>query len=310
MQPSARFTVVAGVVLAACHDPIAGPTSHPNRANAGYGSGGSGGTGGTIVFQSRLEGNDDVWIMNADGTSLTNLTRNPAHDVSPDWSGNGKQIVFLSDRDDDVFDWELYVMNADGTGITRLTYTGAPELQPKFSPNSKQILFTRFGGTDLEVFVMNADGTSVTNLTNNPADDRDATWSPDGKEIAFTSTRDGFEEIYVMNADGSSARRLTYLDGTLGPIGYLAWSPDGKQIAFATDNVMSLYMINVDGTGLKEVIDFHKFIEGLDWSPNGKQLVVALGVTDKYDIDKVNADGTGITQITFNETNSQPAWTR
>jgi hypothetical protein len=67
--------------------------------------------------------------------------------------------------------------------------------------------------------------------------------------------------------------------------------------------------MNVDGTGPTEVVDFGTTITGLDWSPNGKQFAVALGLSVS-DIYKLNADGTGLTRLTFNETSMDPSWTR
>jgi len=62
--------------------------------------------------------NDEILVMNADGTRLTNLTNNPANDAMPTWSPDGKQIAFESSCDGR---FAIYVMNADGTGVTRLT---------------------------------------------------------------------------------------------------------------------------------------------------------------------------------------------
>ena len=79
--------------------------------------------------------------------------------------------------------------------------------------------------------------------------------------------------------------------------------------AVAKNAQQSLFVINADGTGLMEIIDFGTTITGLDWSPNGKQIAVALGLTTS-DIYKLNADGTGLTRLTFNETSADPSWTR
>ncbi len=69
--------------------------------------------------------------MNANGSAQTRLTDNAAADWLPDWSPDGRQIVFVSDRDGDN---EIAVMNADGSGQRRLTNNTAEEFDPDFSP--------------------------------------------------------------------------------------------------------------------------------------------------------------------------------
>jgi Tol biopolymer transport system component len=73
---------------------------------------------GQIAFVSDRDGNQEIWVMNADGTNLRNITNHRAHDWMPTWSPDGTRIAFVSDRDGN---WEIYVMNADGTNLRRLT---------------------------------------------------------------------------------------------------------------------------------------------------------------------------------------------
>ena len=75
-----------------------------------------------IAFTSDRDGNFEVYVMNADGTSQRLLTSNPAIDCCPVWSPDGLFIAFASDRDGN---FEVYVMNADGTGQRRLTNSPA-----------------------------------------------------------------------------------------------------------------------------------------------------------------------------------------
>jgi hypothetical protein len=156
--------------------------------------------------------NGEVYVMNADGTGVTQLTQGGGFPTA--WSPDGRQIAFNSDRDGDN---DLYVMNSDGTGITQLTNDPASDEgdHAGWSPDGKRFLFssTRDGG-DLDIFVMNPDGSGVTQLTRNFDDDDDPSWSPDGTHIAFQSTRDGGDEdIFVMNADGTGVTQLTFNDG-------------------------------------------------------------------------------------------------
>jgi len=169
-----------------------------------------------IAFTSDRDGNREIHVMNADGSGQRRLTRNPAEDVSPSWSPDGRTIGFTSDRDGN---FEIYAMNADGSGQRRLTRNPADDGLPAWSPDGRTIAFPSDRDGNFEIYAMNADGSGQRNLTRNPAGDfLFAAWSPDGRRIAFTSDRDGRcdtqlcpanFEIYVMNADGSGQRRLT-----------------------------------------------------------------------------------------------------
>ena len=142
---------------------------------------------------------------------------------NPDWSPNGLQIAFSSDRNSDwEFDiwggnWEVYVMTPDGANLINLTKHPAKDGSPDWSPDGNQIAFSSNRDGNREVYVMNADGTNPINLTNHPARDGGPAWSPDGTRIAFSTNRDGnWEkkpndnwEVYVMNADGTNPINLT-----------------------------------------------------------------------------------------------------
>jgi subtilisin family serine protease len=76
--------------------------------------------GSKIVFQSFRDGNNEIYVMNSDGSAQTRLTNNPAFDSTPSWSPDGTKILFTSTRDNPMSP-SLYVMNADGSSPTRVT---------------------------------------------------------------------------------------------------------------------------------------------------------------------------------------------
>ncbi len=122
---------------------------------------GGGSEDGKIAFTSDRDGDEEIFVMNADGTGVQQLTDNDDSDWFPVWSPNGKKIAFHSDRDGD---FEVFVMNADGTGVTQLTDHDDSDWIPVWSPDGKKIVFTSDRYGDREIFVMNADGSNVVSL--------------------------------------------------------------------------------------------------------------------------------------------------
>ena len=121
--------------------------------------------------------NNEIHVMNADGSGLRRLTDNPASDHQPAWSPDGSRSAFSTFRDDPIAG-EIYVMNADGSSPTRLTDNPANDFNPAWSPDGSRIAFSSDRDGNYELYWMNADGSGQTRLTDNPADDRLPAWSP------------------------------------------------------------------------------------------------------------------------------------
>ena len=221
--------------------------------------------------------NDDdriwnIYVMNEDGSDQTRLTNNSAWHSLPRWSPDGRRIAFQSYLDGD---WEIFLMNAGGSGQIRLTDNSAGDAEPSWSPDGRRIAFQSNRDENAEIYVMNADGSGQTRLTNEAANDRFPSWSPDGQRIAFYSYRDENWEVYVMNAEGSGQTRLT--DNPARDI-RPSWSPHGRHIAFSSDRddpdpddndrIMSIYVMNVDGSDETRLTDNSATDHASDWSPN------------------------------------------
>ncbi len=215
--------------------------------------------GQKIVFMSNRGGSPpgsdgyDLYVMNADGSNLRQLTRAHGWNATPAWSPDGEHIAFTSDQDGK--DSGIWLIAPDGTGPRRLSDHGA---RPSWSPDGKKIAFMANG-----ICVMDADGTNIQHLTHDDEHHARPAWSPDGERIAFMSNRDGGRpdidaeyEIYVMDADGTNIQRLTHRPGTDG---HPDWSPDGSEIVFnfvgedGTGEEVGLWLIGADGTNLRQL---------------------------------------------------------
>lgn len=263
---------------------------------------------GQIAFVSNRDGNDEIYMMNNDGSRVRRLTNNPAHDGHPTGSPDGKKIAFVSDRDGNA---EIYVMNADGSGVRRLTDNLANDGTPAWSPNGKQIAFISNRDTLLgkfEIYTMNSDGANETRLTNNQTADTCPTWSPDGNQIAFASYEDETaNRIAVINRDGSGQRALI---DTPGREVCPAWSPDGTRIAFAAASSMDsdIFLVNSDGSNLINLVDDAFSYDNVPgWSPDGQYLVFHSIPGD--DIYRIGVDGRGLKNLTNNPgADTSPTW--
>ena len=258
----------------------------------------------------------EIYMMNIDGSGLTDLTNNPAIDQEPTWSPDGMRIAFASHRDVDPYSSSIYTMKADGNDVKRIAQNGS---SPAWSPDGKRIAFLSL--RDQQIYIVNADGSDLIRLTNSPAPGNGTAqgapvWSPDGKWIAFRSNRDGNSEIYLMNADGSAQTNLTHNQAYDD---FPVWSPDGQSIAFISnrDGRAGLYIIGAPqasasaNTGGGHVIRLTKgSAGGPRWSPDGRWIVYVGDSGDgNQDIYLVSTDGRESVNLTNHPAqDTSPVW--
>src|SRR3954452_12696459 len=128
------------------------------------------------VFTGSLDGNEDIWVMDAADVNQRPLTTDAARDYGPYWSPDGSQIAFQSERDGNS---EIYVMDANGDKQTRLTNDPAVDSSPAWSPDGSKIAFHSNRDGDFEIYTVDPQpGAVPAQLTTNLALDKFPDWQP------------------------------------------------------------------------------------------------------------------------------------
>jgi TolB protein len=209
-----------------------------------------------LVFDSNLEGNQDIYVMPAEGGEPRQVTRDPGTDFHPDFSPDGSEIVFYSIRHGTR---DVFLISADGRDEVRLTDGPSQDFHPSFSPDGIRIAFSRGSSAQGYAYVMSRDSlggewTAPQLLTSN-AGPYSTRWSPDGSQIVCENAN----EIWIVSLQGEE--RLLFDGDAVGFRGveYADWSADGRLIYFeASDSTGArmLYAIPVGGGALREVVRF------------------------------------------------------
>jgi hypothetical protein len=237
-----------------------------------------------LAYDSDTEGNDDIYLLPADGGSVVNITHDAAEDRHPAWSPDGSSIAFQSNRDGN---WEIYTLDLQDGKLERLTFHLAYDGAPSWSSDGRWILFESYRDTspcqmatpvpnpppcpDLEIYRVPSEGGVPQRLTDSPGGDSQPVWSPDGAWIAFASWRDGDKEIYLMPANGGPVRNFT---ANAGDDWSPAWSPDGKALVFLSERrgVAELYRRSLDGGPVARLTFNGLPEERPTWWPDGSLL--------------------------------------
>ena len=286
-----------------------------------------------------------LYTVNPDGTQERQLL--PLFGGLPHWSPDGTQIASpvtesgpgATITDADTGD-SVQFPNADPS-VDPFCYA--------WSPDAERLACETYGKTDRSLngvyTIRSSDGGGLMRLTSTGGGDHPGDYSPDGKRLVYTHfagccdlpreewmARSG---VFVVNVNGTGNRKIAPCCASLA-----SWSPKGNQIVFsrrAGDDVhSSIWVVHSDGSGLHEVDvevpaaeypcgapvsdpnynpDNDPTVGGCfdpAWSPDGKKIVFVRG-DDALgrNVYTVNADGTGLTQVTnggADQSNGSPDW--
>ncbi|MEI7817367.1 MAG: Tol-Pal system beta propeller repeat protein TolB [Desulfuromonadales bacterium] len=257
-----------------------------------------------IAYVSIQTGNKEIYAMDWDGNNPLPLTKNGAINLNPDFSPDGREIIFTSYKRGNP---DLYRRSLSNTAEVALSNRTGLNITGNWSPDGSKIALALSKDGDAEIYTIDKDGSHPVRLTVNPALDLYPAWSPDGKRLAFVSDRLGKPQIFIMNADGGDVRRLTTSGNyNVNP----RWSPKGDKIAYSrmSDGGFNIFTVATDGS-LDTQITVDGNNENPSWSADGRFICFSSKRSSGNGIYVMRADGSGQTRVTEGKgTYYQPVW--
>ncbi|MSN25166.1 MAG: Tol-Pal system beta propeller repeat protein TolB [Geobacter sp.] len=257
-----------------------------------------------IVYVSTQTGNKEISIMDWDGHSALPLTRNGSINLNPDFSPDGREIIFTSYKRGNP---DLYRRALSSTAEIILSNRKGLNITGTYSPDGNTIALTLSKDGEAEIYTIAKDGGKPVRLTVSSALEVYPAWSPDGKQIAFVSDRLGKPQIFVMDSNGGHVRRLTTSGSyNVNP----RWSPKGDKIVYSRlqEGSFQIFSINVNGTE-----DTQLTVEGSNenpsWSPDARFITFGSKRSAGEGIYVMRSDGSGQTKVSHGKGgHTQPAW--
>lgn len=260
---------------------------------------------GHILFESNRDGNEEIFMMNADGSDQINVTNNAAIDFNPTWSPDRNSIAYNSGIDGNA---EIFILNLEDMRSINITNFPAKDWGPDWSSDGSQIVFFTDRDGFSEIYTIQIDTFETFRLTATDAYDRQPTWSPDGKHIAFSSDRDGDWEIFLMDKDGKNITPLTNNEVfDLAP----DWSPDGIKISFTSkqNGNWEIYIIDLITREINRLTNHPANDLNPIWSPDGKKIAFQSDRDGNLEIYSMNTDGSEQINLTNHPANDySPDW--
>lgn len=322
---AALVLIIGSLVLVACGD---GETDAAGNGSTQPTDTDTSAVVGRIAFVrgDPEEGETVTYTVNPDGSDEEQLFFG-GQSEGPLWAPSGTEIQ-INCCDDGMI---AHFVDPDTGDLVRTLPQPEPKLETfcggAWTPDGERIACEGYGVDDPALngiySIRVSDGGGLKRITSNPGgEDIPGGFSPDGTRLVFfRSTDDGANGIFVTNLDGSGLHRVSPPDLQIEPAG--AWSPDGGQILLetsATDLHSEIWVVNADGSSPHELpitpecggpfSDPNSFgCFDPAWSPDGLQIAFARSnANGEANISIVNADGSGLVQVTDGGFDHQPDW--
>lgn len=178
-----------------------------------------------IAFISDASGHKEIYVCDADGANVRQITKDQSICVSPSLRNDAVFLAFTSYVSGYP---DIYMIDLRNNGRRRIVNAPGTNSGAAFSPDGERLAMTMSFVGNPELYVTNPGGLGGRRLTNTPWTESSPTWSPDGKRIAFLANPNGKPQLYTIPSTGGTPSPLSL---AYQYVGKPNWSPDGVHIA-------------------------------------------------------------------------------
>jgi len=242
-------------------------------------------SGEIIALAASTRDKADIYVASLDGSALKKVISGGMN-TDPDFSPDGRFIVFVSDRDGDE---DLYLYDIESEETRRITDNAAQDFAPSFSPDGKEVVYVSNQDDPYkwEIYAVNMEDGRIRRLTDNRYWDGFPRFTANGQSIVFSSKRDGSEDVYVMRRDGGGQEIL------------FSSPADDNDPTLVKENLFFKSQMN----GEWEIYQYNVRMKGLvrltnntwpDWNPqvssDGRKVLVSRKIKGRWVLYFINLD--------------------
>lgn len=262
-----------------------------------------------IAFASDRGGDEDIWVMRADGSGLLNLTQSPGTDSEPAWSPDGALIAFVSNR---TGHRELFVMDTLGGHQIQITNRSQTVDRPTWAPDGQRLMFSADG----ILHTLSPTGQDTTEITANSG--QEPAWNPHAARVAIGG---GGACLGLIDTNGTNMRLAGFCKPSTGSY-TPAWSPTGSRLVFTRLGAGLKYSLIINDTLNSNEFDLTQHLAPSQatgvtqpaWSHDGRDIAFTCNTsTDEFnpqfDLCLIHPDGSGFRRLTHDAaSDTWPTW--
>jgi TolB protein len=225
-------------------------------------------------------------VADSDGANSRPLFTSSQPILSPEWSPDGRELVYVSFENRRS---EIYRHHVESGARSRLASFPGINSAPSWSPDGRTLAMSLSRDGTPNIYLMDLATGTLTQVTRTQSIDTEPAWSPDARTLYFTSDRSGSAQIYQMRLPDGTPQRLTYEGSSAGAA---VVAPDGKSLVYVRGGDGGLRLARLDLESRREtLLTSGRFDKSPSFAPNGSMVIYSTTERGRGILGSVSHDG-------------------